>query len=65
MICRGKERFTDFARAKRVAKYASAHNDTPMAPYACKDCGGFHIGGSARVKQKARARRRKQLEVGP
>lgn len=43
--CEGKERFTNFALADRIAsKQAHRRRSQKFMAYACSDCGGFHVG---------------------
>ncbi len=43
MICEGKERFTTFALAERIAGMRRREGVKRMA-YRCAECGSFHIG---------------------
>jgi hypothetical protein len=42
--CEGKERFTSFARADKVASRQAHRRGEKFNAYACSDCGGFHVG---------------------
>jgi hypothetical protein len=58
--CRGKEAFSDFANATRVAKKGRRRYNDPMVAYHCKGCGQWHVGSDldskARKKKLTRAR---------
>ena len=43
MTCEGKERFTTFALAERIAGMRKREGVKRMA-YKCCECGAFHIG---------------------
>lgn len=54
--CSGKERYQTPQMAHRVARRRNSSKgwrgmlERHLAPYRCKSCGHFHIGGQTRVK---------------
>jgi hypothetical protein len=57
--CVGKERFTTYAFAERVASLSASRNEgVRRQAYKCGECGAFHVGSSvaeAAVEEAARA----------
>jgi hypothetical protein len=42
--CEGKKRFASFSLARKVAHRQHGRCKVKLAAYACKFCGGFHVG---------------------
>jgi hypothetical protein len=56
--CAGKERFTTFAFAARVASLSASRNEgARRQAYKCADCGAFHVGSSVGPKLQGKKRR--------
>lgn len=64
MNCEGKERFTTFSLADRMARKSSRRHDKTLRlrAYRCGDCGGYHVGSSVGGSKSARAPRFRMLE---
>lgn len=57
MGCAGKERFTTFALAERVAHLsATRHSGLKIQAYRCRDCGAYHVGSSIGPGKRKSAR---------
>ena len=58
MTCSGKECFTSFALADRVASLSNnRHCGYRMRAYKCHECGAFHVGSSiGKVRRAERSR---------
>lgn len=49
-FCDGKQRFSSFSDANRIARRSSRRRDKPMRAYRCPSCHGFHFGNAMRPK---------------
>lgn len=48
--CRGKARFAAWNQAERSASNIARREDCHMHVYACKQCGGYHVGSTTQPK---------------
>jgi hypothetical protein len=56
--CVGKERFTTYAFAERVASLSASRNEgVRRQAYKCGECGAFHVGSSVGPKLQSKKRR--------
>jgi len=53
VICRGKEIFTTFAMADRVAKLRRRAGVKRVA-YRCEECKGFHVGSTMQPRRRGK-----------
>lgn len=59
--CAGKERFTTFAFAERVASLSASRNEGQRRQaYKCGECGAYHVGSSIGPKNQQKKRRERQ-----
>lgn len=58
--CDGKDRFTSYRIAKRIADRQAKRHNGPCEPYRCRFCNTFHVGTPAEsVKNRARREARR------
>jgi hypothetical protein len=58
MNCSGKERFTTFAFAERVASLSASRNEgVRRQAYKCGECGAFHVGSSIGPKLQGKKKK--------
>lgn len=50
--CEGKERFTSYAEADRIALRGRRRQESNRHPYKCGHCNGFHIGSQTGRKRR-------------
>lgn len=51
--CNGKDKFTSFEIAARVARAVAHRNGEQVSVYRCSCCGAFHVGGGVRRRERA------------
>lgn len=62
--CNGKQGFVSRKRAEHRARQMRRVFEKALEPYACRECGGWHIGGFLFPRSKRPERRCVQIMVG-